>query len=363
MPGGREGSPACGTVSNGRQAGARPGQPVVVRRHSSITRRDTRTPADALDPVHMIVHSTSRATRGATAARAQRRCSGRRRVRTQGGRCARVVRGVPGRHRAGGRLTGAHRADGLRAAGLSGVGREPGGRQPGERQRAGDGHRRRHVRVHGAPRRRRRPHDDTDGRAAGRRRRPVGCPGRSRRSAAGRRAPQRPAPVPLTRPATSVTPGLSGRPRRHARGDHGSARRSPSTPPRTFGCRRTCWAVCAGGARCAAARWVCGAGAAGDPAAPRSCCRAPSTPPRTFGCRRTCWAGCAGRTRCAAACWVCGGQVPRGRWKPSGITRWSGVSSSIDDRPRPRRAESMPMRMMSRTFSTPVWPLAARPQR
>ena len=56
-------------------------------------------------------------------------------------------------------------------------------------------------------------------------------------------------------------------------------------------------------------------------------------------------------------------QAPRVRWKPSGITRWSGVSSSIDESPSPRIAESMPPRRMSRTFSTPAWPFTARPHR
>ncbi len=56
-------------------------------------------------------------------------------------------------------------------------------------------------------------------------------------------------------------------------------------------------------------------------------------------------------------------QPPRRRVKPGGITRSSGVSSAIDEWPRPSRQASMPERSRSRTFSTPACPLAPRPHR
>ena len=56
-------------------------------------------------------------------------------------------------------------------------------------------------------------------------------------------------------------------------------------------------------------------------------------------------------------------QAPNVRLNPGGITMSPGVRSPAEDRPRPSRAESMPPRMMSSTFSTPAWPFAARPHR
>jgi len=56
-------------------------------------------------------------------------------------------------------------------------------------------------------------------------------------------------------------------------------------------------------------------------------------------------------------------QPPRRRVKPGGMTRSSGESSAIEERPSPSRQASMPDRIRSRTFSTPAWPLAARPHR
>ena len=47
-------------------------------------------------------------------------------------------------------------------------------------------------------------------------------------------------------------------------------------------------------------------------------------------------------------------QAPSSRRNPSGITRSAGLRSCTDECPRPSRAESMPPRMMSRTFSTPA---------
>ena len=55
--------------------------------------------------------------------------------------------------------------------------------------------------------------------------------------------------------------------------------------------------------------------------------------------------------------------IPRSRRKPSGMTRSAGVRSCTEDWPSPSSAESMPPRRMSRTFSTPACPLAARPHR
>ena len=57
------------------------------------------------------------------------------------------------------------------------------------------------------------------------------------------------------------------------------------------------------------------------------------------------------------------GHPPRCRLKPSGITRSSRCSWWMDACPSPSSADSMPLRMMSSTFSTPACPLAARPQR
>jgi poly(3-hydroxybutyrate) depolymerase len=58
-----------------------------------------------------------------------------------------------------------------------------------------------------------------------------------------------------------------------------------------------------------------------------------------------------------------GGQPPRRRVKPSGITRSSWPSSPTEECPRPSRHESSPARSRSSTFSTPAWPLAARPHK
>jgi len=54
---------------------------------------------------------------------------------------------------------------------------------------------------------------------------------------------------------------------------------------------------------------------------------------------------------------------PRRRANPGGITMSPGVSSWIEECPRASSTESIPVRMMSSTFSTPAWPLAARPHR
>ena len=56
-------------------------------------------------------------------------------------------------------------------------------------------------------------------------------------------------------------------------------------------------------------------------------------------------------------------QAPRTRVNPSGMTRSDGRRSWADVCPRPSIADSKPLRMRSSTFSTPAWPLAARPQR
>ena len=121
------------------------------------------------------------------------------------------LRGLPGpgvdqrrderrRHLPGRSPAGRVRA-GVRPAGLRGLGGEPGAGQPDERQRlrrrrrgepARHGDRRRHIRVHGRPRRRCRHHHGADGRAtARRRRRPVR---RAGRAATGRSAPSGPPP-------------------------------------------------------------------------------------------------------------------------------------------------------------------------
>ena len=54
---------------------------------------------------------------------------------------------------------------------------------------------------------------------------------------------------------------------------------------------------------------------------------------------------------------------PRVGVNPSGMTRSSGVRSWMSPWPMPRRAESIPPRRRSSTFSTPAWPLAASPHR
>jgi len=55
--------------------------------------------------------------------------------------------------------------------------------------------------------------------------------------------------------------------------------------------------------------------------------------------------------------------TPSRRSNPGGMIRSSGVRSRIEERPRPSSVESMPLRRISSTFSTPVWPLAANPHR
>ena len=137
---------------------------------------------------------------------------------------AHPLRGLPGpgvdhrrgqrrRHLAGRPAAGRVRA-GLRPARLRGVRGEPGRRQPraattcsattAAASQLAHRDRRRHLRVHGQPGRRGRHHHGPDGRAAGRRRRPVRRAGRTRRPAAERCAPERPpsragAPVALDR--------------------------------------------------------------------------------------------------------------------------------------------------------------------
>src|SRR5688572_16435324 len=50
------------------------------------------------------------------------------------------------------------------------------------------------------------------------------------------------------------------------------------------------------------------------------------------------------------------GGAPRRRVKPDGTRMSDGTSSLTEPRPRASNAESIPVRRMSRTFSTPAWP-------
>ena len=67
------------------------------------------------------------------------------------------------------------------------------------------------------------------------------------------------------------------------------------------------------------------------------------------------------RTTCQTTC--CWSEVPRTRGQLAGTTTSSGRRSPTSRWPNPRTAESMPLRRMSSTFSTPACPFAARPHR